>query len=254
MNDKQSAEYRFYSGALHGELPEGAVQAVDWPAALARLGSEGMFKPEGRYRIVLGAGAGAGRRLLEVGCGAGEYSAHMCLELGFDVTGADIYLAPHLRGPQPDRLRFVQFNANNGFDLPDQAFDIVVAMMVMEHVFEPFDFLAHVHRVLKPGGTLYLNVPLLSALSHRLTVLFGGLPTTSGPGWFERRSWDGSHLHYFTLPTLRALLAACGFQITAVRGVGRHAALKSLWPSLLCREISVACVRVEWPAGQARPG
>lgn len=43
--------------------------------------------------------------------------------------------------------------------LPDHAFDCVVAVEVIEHVEEDHRFIEHVHRVLKPGGTLLMSTP-----------------------------------------------------------------------------------------------
>ena len=47
-------------------------------------------------------------------------------------------------------------------DLPveEGSFDAVVCTQVLEHVAEPADVLAELFRVLRPGGTLYITVPL----------------------------------------------------------------------------------------------
>ena len=240
---QDTAEYRYYRSLLGGDTPRES-RRIDWEAAFSALGTDRQFADGGRYGIVRRETSGRGKSLLELGCGAGETAAYMALRKGFEITGVDIFLVPHLQDFEYPGMQFLQFNGNNDFPLPDSRFDVVMAMMVMEHVFEPFDFLREIHRVSKPGATLYLNVPLISAIQHRLTFLFGGLPTTSQPGWFERRNWDGGHLHYFTVSTLRALLAACGFRMHTVSGVGRFAKLKSWWPTMLCKELSVACERL----------
>ena len=251
MNTNEArAEYRYYSGLMDGRNPNNPT-SVDWDQAFRHLRTGLTFAPGGRYAIVPKASPSTGEDLLEVGCGFGECSAYMAKQLGFRVTGADIFLGPHLTQEQYPGMQFLQFNANNRFPLADASFDVAVAMMVMEHVFEPFDFLRELHRVLKPGATLYLNVPLLSAIQHRMTVLFGGLPTTSSAGWFEKRTWDGGHLHFFTVKTLSALMAACGFRMHTMQAVGRLAGLKTLLPNILAKELSVACERVAWPVQAA---
>jgi SAM-dependent methyltransferase len=43
--------------------------------------------------------------------------------------------------------------------IPDARFDMVVCTEVLEHTLQPFDAVREIHRVLKPGGQLFLSVP-----------------------------------------------------------------------------------------------
>jgi SAM-dependent methyltransferase len=43
--------------------------------------------------------------------------------------------------------------------IPDGAFDYVVCTEVLEHTLQPFDAIAEIHRILRPGGRLFLSVP-----------------------------------------------------------------------------------------------
>jgi SAM-dependent methyltransferase len=43
--------------------------------------------------------------------------------------------------------------------IPDGAFDYVVCTEVLEHTLEPFAAVAEIHRILRPGGRLFLSVP-----------------------------------------------------------------------------------------------
>ncbi len=47
------------------------------------------------------------------------------------------------------------------FPFPNETFDAVLCSQVFEHVFTPASFLAEIHRVLRPGGTLLLTVPFV---------------------------------------------------------------------------------------------
>lgn len=52
--------------------------------------------------------------------------------------------------------------------------------------------------------------------------------------WRENYSWDGGHLHLFTLPILRQLLQEHGFMIEDCRDAGaRLEGVRDLWPNLL---------------------
>lgn len=43
--------------------------------------------------------------------------------------------------------------------LPDESFDCVVAVEVLEHVEEDAEFVKNVHRILKPGGVFFMTTP-----------------------------------------------------------------------------------------------
>jgi SAM-dependent methyltransferase len=44
--------------------------------------------------------------------------------------------------------------------VPDEKYDLVLLTQVLEHIPEPMLVLQEIHRVLKPGGTLWLSAPL----------------------------------------------------------------------------------------------
>jgi SAM-dependent methyltransferase len=46
-------------------------------------------------------------------------------------------------------------------DRPDECFDVILTPHVLEHVPKATDALAEIHRVLSPGGRMYLQIPLL---------------------------------------------------------------------------------------------
>ena len=140
-------------------------------------------------------------------------------------------------------VEFVTCNFDTNFSiLPNETFDAVVALDVMEHVFDVFNFVSHCRRILRPNGVFYLRVPNIAYLKHRLALLAGALPVTAswfGPlndltAWRNVHGWDGGHLHLFTIPILRKLLAESGFRVVSCSDPGtRMAALRGVWPELL---------------------
>lgn len=237
-----SAEFNYYRDQFGNEDDGMPVDLREW---INLLGAAKTFSAGARYSIVDAVLGSASKvpSLLEIGCGAGENSAYMC-RYAHQVTGVDIYLPPHLRRERSDDLplQFIEFNANDRFAPANGSFDVVVAMMVMEHVFDPFHFVAECERVLKPGGRLFLNVPLITNWKHRLTLLCGGLPKTTPGDPFKKLSWDGGHLHLFSVAAVEKLLDHGGFETLKKSSVGRGYAVKDLWLNLLAAELSV-CAR-----------
>ena len=182
-----------------------------------------------------------GLNVLELGYGGPGIVDHMApLAATYHVVDIVDRIEPAHR---PANLTVHQSNLDNRFPFSDATFDVVVAMMVIEHLYDPFHAFAEVARVLKPGGAAFVNLPNVGSLRCRLQLLRGQLPVTSQPNWFEIREWDGGHLHYFTVAEVKRLAALSGLGVTGVCPIGALPALKRLRPSLLCHEITYSLAK-----------
>jgi len=91
--------------------------------------------------------------LLDVGCGSKPYESLFDID---SYTGLDIETeVTHKRGIAD------HFYNGDRFPFDDDKFDSVLCNQVLEHVFNPDDFLSEIYRVLKPGGKLLLTVPFV---------------------------------------------------------------------------------------------
>lgn len=85
-------------------------------------------------------------------------------------------------------------------DLPkDRRFDSVLACHVIEHLADPHEVCVRIRRLLSPGGTFFVEVPL---------EILGGLPPMREPV---------THLNFFCESSLVALLQRAGFSVIKVR-------------------------------------
>jgi SAM-dependent methyltransferase len=102
-------------------------------------------------------------RLLEVGCATGGFLRGAASR--FEVEGVE------LNEESAARARASGLNVRTGRieDVPsasgDDGFDVVVAIQLVEHLPEPGTLLAQAHRVLRPGGALYLATPAIDSAS-----------------------------------------------------------------------------------------
>jgi SAM-dependent methyltransferase len=191
----------------------------------------------GRYsRVYRHLTHNPGLDVLELGCGSAVV-ARALGPLARGYTMIDI-VAARLGQDWPANVTAIRANLDDDFPVPSAGFDVVNAMMVVEHLYDPFHSFTEIARVLRPGGVAFVNLPNIASLRCRIALLLGKLPNTSAADWFERREWDGNHLHYFTVASVRRIAALVGLELTALAPVGRGAAIKRLRPQLLCHEIT----------------
>jgi SAM-dependent methyltransferase len=127
---------------------------------------------------------------------------------------------------------------NYDLPFPDESFDVSIAMMVIEHLFNPFHSFREIARTTARGGHIFVNLPMLSSIKNRALLAAGRLPMTSSKNWWQLEEWDGGHLHYFTIPTVKRLGEKYGLTIARLYPVGQGLRLKELWPAMFCHELS----------------
>ncbi|MCK4272173.1 class I SAM-dependent methyltransferase [bacterium] len=147
-------------------------------------------------------GQAKGARVLDVGCGDG-YGSSVVLE-GLDYAlfvGLDLSPEKLDTARQGLRASRVVLGDAEGLPFSDEAFDLAYSLETLEHLMDPGKALAEIARVLRPGGTLFLSVPVSSginaAISRRLM--------RSRPGGKFRE-----HLQVYTTKRMLGLLRQTG--------------------------------------------
>jgi SAM-dependent methyltransferase len=102
----------------------------------------------------------SGASLLDVGCGPGTITVDLARRVApgrvtaVEVTQDALELARAYAGEQgQDNIDFVVADVH-ALDLPDDAFDVVHAHQVLQHVADPVRALAEMRRVCRPGGVV----------------------------------------------------------------------------------------------------
>ena len=125
-------------------------------------------------------------RLLDVGCGTQPYRSlfQQCTYTGLDIDSPQTRL--HAAADA--------FYDGHRFPFDNGQFDAVLCNQVLEHVFNPTEFLSEVRRVMTPGARLLLTVPFV---------------------WDEHEQpWDYARYSSFGL---RSLLEQNGFRVLRQR-------------------------------------
>ena len=148
-------------------------------------------------------------RLLEVGCGRGDFLRVAARH--FDVAGVEPNpeLADDTAGEGPIHRGVVEDAPADG-SWTD--FDVIVSFHVIEHVSSPREFVEAIGARLKLGGLLVIETPDIGSVPFRLF----------GVRW---RQFIPEHYYFFDRTTLGRLLEENGFRIRQMTHVGKHASI-----------------------------
>ncbi len=152
-------------------------------------------------------------RLLDVGCGRGEFMAGFAA-LGYGAAGVDV--SPAAPGYAPGFDVRVANLEHEALPFERGTFDYVFSKSVVEHLRDPDAFLARCAAALRPGGTAVVMTP-------------SWVHNHWGPFYV-----DHTHVTPFTAPSLEQALTLAGLEDAKVRhfhqlpAVWRFPALKVL--------------------------
>lgn len=104
-------------------------------------------------------------RLLDIGCGSGDFLRRAEF-LGWSAEGVDV---------DPEAVSVARASGLKAavgslevFESVRDAYDVVTCNHVIEHVHKPLELLRGIHRILKPGGLLWIATPNIDSVGHRL--------------------------------------------------------------------------------------
>jgi SAM-dependent methyltransferase len=116
---------------------------------------------QGRRKIVarvLESGIGACRgRVLEIGCGSG--ANFKVLEKFGGISAIELDGASREAANHRKITKVIDGYLPDGIDMPDNAFELVALLDVLEHIEDDEGALARINRLLKPGGHTIITVP-----------------------------------------------------------------------------------------------
>lgn len=188
-------------------------------------------------------------RVLDDGCGGGGMCVSVAEEtdwvVGIDLT--DRFRDAGERLACEKGVSNIRFAQADGRRLPfrDASFDTVLSHAVIEHVADPAAYLAEARRVLKPGGTLFLQtapylsphgshlprlkipIPLHLIVGRRLAFAASSWLARHAPGWLDVGPEGSSFvtlarrgerkvddlLYRVTVRNLRRHIGEAGFQL-----------------------------------------
>ncbi len=155
------------------------------------------------------------RRAFDLGCGNGA-TCNMLSTLGFKTTGVDISES----GIALANGAFPHVTARIGSVYDDLAktygtFPLVVSLEVIEHCMDPRGFAKTFLSLIAPGGIGFLSTPYHGYLKNLALSISGKMDE------HFTALWDGGHVKFFSIRSLRKLLREAGAADPQFLRVGR---------------------------------
>lgn len=140
----------------------------------------------------------------------------MLAGLGVDVVGVD----PSETGIAVARSSYpaCHFEIGSAYDdlvLRFGRFPLVVSLEVVEHCYDPRHFARTLFDLVEPSGVAIVSTPYHGYVKNVALALTGRLDK------HFTALWDGGHIKFFSIATLRQLLTDAGFQDIRLVRVGR---------------------------------
>ncbi len=109
-------------------------------------------------------------------------------------------------------------------------------LAILEHIQWPSIFVRRIYKLLDRGGRVVVEVPNVSWLPHRISLLLGRFPITAPtvgviPGVYDE------HIRFFTIDTLDMIFQQAGLRRIKLDCSGKLRMIKKLHPKLLSPDI-----------------
>lgn len=134
------------------------------------------------------------KAVLEIGCGNGATLRHLLAEGrcsiidGIELTeSVALEAKPHLRSTWIGDAEEIIFT------LEENQYEVILCLDVLEHLVDPWKFVAQLSRVLKSGGIIIASIPNLRTIKVIANLTFLGSFTYADQGIMDR-----THLRFFT--------------------------------------------------------
>lgn len=141
-------------------------------------------------------------KILDVGCGAG-YFLDYAKRLGWQIFGVELIEKNAKYAKEKFGLNVITGRLED-LDFPDNFFDVITMLDLIEHLVNPTAALSKINRLLKKDGLLCIETPNAGSIYHLLL----------------KKKWisfaEDSHIYFFNRKNLEKILSKTGFHLVQI--------------------------------------
>jgi len=155
-------------------------------------------------------------RVLDVGCGGGNFGAALKQSRQVEVWGLEpVASAVAEAAKKLDRVIEGIFTPEA--ELPRASFDAIIFNDVLEHLPDPASALRFARTLLQPGGVVVASIPNIRHFQTLWEIVVRGELRYRDSGTLDR-----THLRFFTKKSIRELFTECGFTVEHIEGINTY--------------------------------
>ena len=157
------------------------------------------------------------KRMLDVGCSSGNFSALVKSQMSVEIWGIEIdAVAAENAKKHLDKVIVGDIKQNMN-QLPSSYFDCIVFNDILEHLYDPGDILIGMKRYLLKEGVIVASIPNFREIVNLYNLLI--------KEDLEYKEWgilDRTHLRFFTKKSIRRMFEESGFTIIKIEGINAN--------------------------------
>lgn len=172
-------------------------------------------------------------KVLDCGCGSGDFSIECAQKIGTSSICGVETTEKLAQLAEQNGIRIYRQDLNNLLSIENDAFDVILASQVIEHLYKTDTFIKEIYRILRPGGYLVISTPNLATIQNIIFLILGLQPFNTS---VSAQVYLGNPLHpryhkesllqplgilrTFTYSGLKELLEYHGFKVEKAMGIG----------------------------------
>jgi 2-polyprenyl-3-methyl-5-hydroxy-6-metoxy-1,4-benzoquinol methylase len=167
------------------------------------------------------------KKILEVGCGEGNFGALLKSKLEAEVWGIEY---------EPNRAEQASHRIDKIFcgdvtalidDLPDSYFDAIIFNDVLEHLTDPYAILERIKPKFSSNGVVISSIPNIRYFRNFFDLIF-----RKNWDYAENGIMDFTHFRFFTVNSIRKMYENLNYEVITLKGISITKSLKP-WPWII---------------------